>query len=126
MSVWEGSGNVAALDTLRAMAKQPESLQVFFDELDTAAGADTRLDTAVASLKNAFTDVDTIQYRARHVVGAMALVLQGSLLVRHGHPAVSDAFCVGRLTGEGGSVFGILPPGIDVAPILERATVKLG
>lgn len=125
MSVWEGSGNVAALDTLRAMAKQPESLQVFFDELDQAAGADTRLDAAVASLKNAFTDVDTIQYRARRIVGDMALALQGSLLARHGHPAVADAFHATRLTGDWGSVFGTLPPGIDVAAIIERSTPKV-
>ena len=124
MSVWEGSGNVAALDTLRAMAKQPESLQVFFDELDKAAGSDHRLDAAISSLKNAFTDFDTAQYRARRIVGDMALALQGSLLIRYGHPAVADAFCASRLSGDWGSVFGTLPHGIDTAAILERATIK--
>ena len=124
MSVWEGSGNVAALDTLRAMAKQPESLQVFFDELDKAAGSDHRLDAAISSLKNAFTDFDTAQYRARRIVGDMALALQGSLLIRYGHPAVADAFCASRLSGDWGSVFGTLPHGIDTVAILERATIK--
>ncbi|MFH5227903.1 acyl-CoA dehydrogenase family protein [Antrihabitans spumae] len=126
MSVWEGSGNVAALDTLRAMAKQPESLQVFLDELDSTAGVDARLDAAVAGLKQSFSDFDTIQYRARRVVGEMALALQGSLLVRFGHPAVADAFCATRLGADWGSVFGTLPTGIDVASIIERATPKVG
>ncbi|EME23613.1 acyl-CoA dehydrogenase family protein [Rhodococcus triatomae] len=126
LSVWEGSGNVAALDTLRAMAKQPESLQVFFDELDTAAGADARLDRAVADLKTSFGDIETLQHRARRVVGDMALALQGSLLVRYGHPAVADAFCVSRLSGDWGSVFGTLPPGVDTASIIARATPKVG
>ncbi|MFE3290132.1 acyl-CoA dehydrogenase family protein [Rhodococcus sp. NPDC059234] len=126
LSVWEGSGNVAALDTLRAIAKQPETLQVFFDELDTAAGADARLDAAVATLKASFGDLETAAHRARRIVGDMALALQGSLLVRHGHPAVADAFCVSRLSGDWGSVLGTLPTGVDTAAIIARATPKVG
>lgn len=126
MSIWEGSGNVAALDTLRAMAKQPETLQVFFEELETAAGADDHLDAATARLKDSFTDVDSLQHRARRVVGDMALALQGSLLVRHGHPAVADAFTASRLAGDWGSVFGTLPTGVDAAAIIDRATPKVG
>ncbi|GGF94853.1 acyl-CoA dehydrogenase [Rhodococcoides trifolii] len=124
MSVWEGSGNVAALDTLRAMAKAPESLQVFFDELDSAAGHDHRLDAAVASLKDGFTDFSTVEHRARRLVGEMALALQGALLVRTGHPAVADAFCASRLGGDWGSVFGTLPTGVDTAAIIDRSTPK--
>ena len=126
MSVWEGSGNVAALDTLRAMAKQPETLQVFFEELDAAAGADDNLDAAIVRLKDSFGDFDTLQHRARRVVGDMALALQGSLLVRYGHPAVADAFTASRLAGDWGSVFGTLPSGVDTAAIIARATPKVG
>ncbi|MEG9224753.1 acyl-CoA dehydrogenase family protein [Aeromicrobium sp. Sec7.5] len=126
MSVWEGSGNVAALDTLRAMTRQPETLQAFFDELDAAAGADALLDAAVVRLKDTFTDVETIQHRARTVVGDMALALQGALLVRHGHPAVADAFTRSRLGGQWGTVFGTLPTGVDTAAIIERAAPKVG
>ncbi|MFI1919646.1 acyl-CoA dehydrogenase family protein [Nocardia sp. NPDC020380] len=123
-SIWEGSGNVAALDVLRAMAKQPQVLTVFFDEVKQAAGADKSLDRAIASLEKQFADFDTIQYRARSVVGAMAKVLQGSLLVRYGNPAVADAFTATRLGSDWGDVFGALPTGIDVGTILERATLK--
>ncbi|WP_280465321.1 acyl-CoA dehydrogenase family protein [Nocardia brasiliensis] len=124
MSIWEGSGNVAALDTLRAMAKQPETLDAFFAEVERAAGADRHLDAAIARLKTQFADFDTIQHRARRIVGAMAQVLQASLLVRYGHPTVADAFTVSRLGGEHGDVFGTLPTGIDTAAIIQRATPK--
>ncbi|GAB2657908.1 acyl-CoA dehydrogenase family protein [Prescottella soli] len=126
LSVWEGSGNVAALDVLRAMARRPETVEAFFDELDDSAGADARLDAAVAALKASFTDVDTLEHRARRVVGDMALALQGALLVRTGYPAVADAFCASRLSGDWGTVFGTLPAGLDLAPIIERATPKAG
>ncbi|GAA3563859.1 acyl-CoA dehydrogenase family protein [Amycolatopsis ultiminotia] len=123
MSIWEGSGNVAALDALRAMARQPESVAAFFAEAEQAAGADSRLDDAVAGLKKELSDVDGIEFRARRVVESMALVLQGSLLVRYGAPAVSDAFCATRLGGDGGNAFGTLPPGTDTSAIIERARV---
>ncbi|MCP2319987.1 putative acyl-CoA dehydrogenase [Nocardia amikacinitolerans] len=125
MSVWEGSGNVAALDTLRALAKQPETLGVFFDEVEQARGADARLDAAIAALRDQFTDFDTIQYRARRVVGEMAQVLQGSLLVRYGHPAVADGYTASRLGRDRGDVFGTLPHGVDTGSIIERVTPKL-
>ncbi|TQM25425.1 acyl-CoA dehydrogenase family protein [Nocardia bhagyanarayanae] len=125
MSVWEGSGNVAALDTLRALAKQPETLGVFFDEIEQARGADARLDAAIGALRDQFTDFDTIQYRARRVVGEMARVLQGSLLVRYGHPAVADGFAASRLGRDHGDVFGTLPHGVDTGAIIERVTPKL-
>lgn len=126
MSVWEGSGNVAALDTLRAMAKQPETLGAYFDEVKQAAGADRHLDAAIARLEREFTDFETMQHRARRIVGDMALVLQGSLLVRVGHPAVADAFVVTRLGGDRGDVFGTLPNGLDTGAIIARMTPKAG
>ncbi|WP_020669267.1 acyl-CoA dehydrogenase family protein [Amycolatopsis nigrescens] len=121
MSIWEGSGNVAALDALRAMAKQPESVEAFFTEVGHATGADARLDDAVERLRKEFTDFTDMEYRARRVVESMAVVLQGSLLVRHGHPAVADAFCASRFAGDWGIAFGTLPTGVDTAAIIERA-----
>ncbi|MET9213838.1 MULTISPECIES: acyl-CoA dehydrogenase family protein [unclassified Nocardia] len=126
MSVWEGSGNVAALDTLRAMAKQPAALGAFLDEVKLAAGADAELDAAVTRLEGEFTDFETAQHRARRIVGDMALVLQGSLLVRFGHPAVADAFTRTRLGRDRGDVFGTLPVGLDTGAIIDRLTPKLG
>jgi putative acyl-CoA dehydrogenase len=126
MSIWEGSGNVAALDTLRAMAKQPESLEAFLDEVELAAGADSRLDDTVARVRKELSDMDDIEYRARRIVEQLALVFQGSLLVRHAPAAVADAFCGSRLGGDWGVAFGTLPVGVDTTAIIDRAGVEAG
>jgi putative acyl-CoA dehydrogenase len=124
-SIWEGSGNVIALDVLRALVKSPESLDAFFAEIDQAAGAEPRLDSFVAEVKEELSDFAEIEPRARRVVERMALALQGSLLVRHGDQAVADAFCASRLAGDGGRAFGTLPAGTDFTAIIERHRVKL-
>jgi putative acyl-CoA dehydrogenase len=123
-SIWEGSGNVAALDVLRAMRREPEATEAFVAELNLAAGGDRRLDAFIRRLRDALADPAEREVRARHLVELMALALQGSLLVRHGHPAVADAFCSSRLAGQGGLAFGTLPAGLDLTPILERAERK--
>ncbi|MDV6011523.1 acyl-CoA dehydrogenase family protein [Haloechinothrix sp. LS1_15] len=126
VSIWEGSGNVAALDTLRAMAKQPESVEAFHAEISKAEGADQRLDDAITALGKELTDTGEVQYRARRLVETMATVLQASLLVRHGDPAVADAFCASRIAGDRGAVFGTLPASLGAAgidAILDRARV---
>lgn len=123
MSIWEGSGNVAALDALRAMGRQPETVEAFFNEVSLARGANSHLDTAIDRIGKELTDLTDIEYRARRVVELMALVLQGAQLVRHGHPAVADAFCTTRFGGDWGIAFGTLPAGVDTTAILERAYV---
>ncbi|WP_406404816.1 isovaleryl-CoA dehydrogenase [Streptomyces sp. NBC_00879] len=125
MSIWEGSGNVAALDVLRAMAKEPQAVEAFFTEVSAATGADARLDDAVRRLRAELADLEDIEMRARRIVERMALVLQGSLLVRYGHPAVTDAFCASRLGGDWGHALGTLPSGVDLAAIIARATPKV-
>ena len=124
MGIWEGSGNVSALDTLRAMATRPECVTVLFDELATTAGQDARLDVHVATLRSELENTDAIEYRARKVAEDISLALQGSLLLRHGHPAVAEAFLATRMAGNWGGAFGTLPTGLDLAPILERCMVK--
>jgi putative acyl-CoA dehydrogenase len=123
VSIWEGSGNVAALDTLRAMVREPEAVEAFFSELDLAAGSDARYDDALALVQKEFSDTDQLEYRARHIVERMALLLQGSLLLRHGNPAVSDAFVASRLARDWGVAYGTLPTGLDTATILARSAV---
>lgn len=124
MGIWEGSGNVSALDTLRAAATRPDSVAVLFDELDQTAGQDRRLDAHVDALKAQLGSIEDIQYRARKIAEDICLALQGSLLIRHGHPAVAEAFVATRLDGQRGGAYGTLPAGLDVAPIIERALVK--
>jgi putative acyl-CoA dehydrogenase len=124
-SIWEGSGNVNALDVLRALAREPQATEAFFAELAAAAGADRRLDAAVTALKAELADAAEVEVRARRLVEQMALALQGSLLVRFSPPAVADAFCASRLGGDWGHAFGTLPAGIDSRAIVERATPKV-
>jgi putative acyl-CoA dehydrogenase len=121
MSIWEGSGNVQALDTLRAMVKSPASTDALFEEIDGARGSDHRLDGFVDRLREEISSSpETLEVRARRVVEHMALALQGSQLVRHGDPAVADAFCASRLDGDWGGAFGTLPAGADFEAIITR------
>jgi putative acyl-CoA dehydrogenase len=121
-SIWEGSGNVNALDLLRALAKQPASLEAYAAEVALAHGHDARLDRAAAALHEALgADREALESGARRIVERMALVLQASLLVRHAPAAVADAFCAARLGGEGGLAFGTLPPKADTRAIVDRA-----
>jgi putative acyl-CoA dehydrogenase len=123
-SIWEGSGNVIALDVLRALSRSPQSLEVFFAELDQAAGADPRLDAHVKGLRAEFADLEEVETRARRIVERMALALEGSLVVRHSPPAVADAFCASRL-GGGHFEYGTLPAGSDCAAIVQRHRVPV-
>ena len=121
-SIWEGSGNVMALDVLRALRSAPAALDAFLDEVDEAAGADARLDAHVAALRAGLGDPEALEHRARRVVEDLALALQGSLLVRHAPAAVTDAFCAARLDGAAGLAYGTLPAGTDTAAIVARHT----
>ena len=123
-SIWEGSGNVAALDALRALTRQPECAVAFFAELDQARGADHRLDDAIERLKK--DAADPAEHTARRLAESMAVTLQAALLLRYGNPAVADAFVATRLSGAGGRAYGTLPPGTPTAAIIPRATAELG
>jgi putative acyl-CoA dehydrogenase len=123
--VWEGSGNVICLDVLRALKRAPETLTAYWAEVEGAAGGDPRFDQAVVDLRkemhDEMNDLGDAESRARRLVERLALVFQGSLLVRHAPPAVADAFCASRLTGDGGRTFGTLPTGVDTRSIVDRA-----
>jgi putative acyl-CoA dehydrogenase len=124
-SIWEGSGNVIALDVLRAMGRRSESLAAVMAEIEPALGADPRLDAAVKRLNGELGDPELLQVRARRVASQLALCLQGALLLRHAAPAVADTFCATRLDGDWSPVLGTLPPGSAVSALVERASVTL-
>jgi putative acyl-CoA dehydrogenase len=120
-SIWEGSGNVMALDVLRALAREPAAQDAYVAELGEAAGGDRRLDAFCARLRDELADPEALESRARRLVERMALALQGALLVRHAPAAVADAFCASRLS-DGGLQYGTLPAGVDAAVIVARHT----
>ncbi|GAA1607443.1 acyl-CoA dehydrogenase family protein [Kribbella hippodromi] len=119
-SIWEGSGNVNALDVLRAL-RRPESLDAWLMEVASVQGADTRLDAAVNDVLQALADLDNAEAGARRLAAQMALCLQGSLLIRHSTPEVADAFVASRLAGDWGGVFGTLPRTTPFERIVTRA-----
>lgn len=124
-SVWEGSGNVNALDVLRALGREPEALDAWITEVGRARGGDARLDRAIEDtlslLGSLMGDPDSLEVNARRLAMRMALCLQGSLLVRFGPAEVADVFCASRLGTAYDGVFGTLDGG-DLRAIVARAT----
>lgn len=125
-SIWEGSGNVIALDVLRILSKTPQALDVFLAEVALAAGSDRRLDEHVGLLRKGLTDRDDLETRARRIVEDLALALQGSLVVRHAPAEVADAFCSSRLGGAGGLAYGTLPANTDHGFMIDRHRPRPG
>ncbi|WP_244789762.1 acyl-CoA dehydrogenase family protein [Streptomyces sp. BJ20] len=124
-SVWEGAGNVQALDVLRALRRDPGTLDAYLREVGQARGADHRLDAAIKDVLTDLADLEGAEGRARRLTERLALVLQGALLVRYAPPEVADAFCAGRLGGDAGAAFGTLPHTLDLASVAERARPEL-
>jgi putative acyl-CoA dehydrogenase len=131
-SIWEGSGNVVALDVLRALAREPGGLAAFIAECELAAGADPRLDahlgrvreragSLLEAVRGGEQEQALAQGDARRLAEDLALSLQGSLLVRHSPSRVADAFCASRLAGDGGRAYGTLPASVAARTIVDRA-----
>jgi putative acyl-CoA dehydrogenase len=137
-SVWEGSGNITALDVLRALSRSPAAGEALLAEAELAAGADPRLDAAIAALRGAVAAAagaaggagngrgPAAEYQARRLAGLIAVVLQAGLLARHAPAAVAGVFCASRLGPQAGGLagpalpFGTLPDGLDLPPVLDR------
>ena len=124
-AIWEGSGNVIALDVLRALSHDPATAEAALAEVALAHGADARLDAATDRLRRELADPADAEARARRLVELLALTLQGSLLARHAPHVVSDAFIASRLGGEWGQSFGTLPASADTRAIVARARPQL-
>ena len=121
-SIWEGSGNVNALDVLRALSREPEALNAWLVEVGKARGEHVLLDRAIESVLESLADVSEMEVRARRLAGTMAACLQAALLLQHGPAEVADAFCATRLGNEYGGTLGTLPRGTDLTSIVERTT----
>jgi putative acyl-CoA dehydrogenase len=142
-SVWEGSGNITALDVLRALGRSPAAGEALLAEAELAAGADPRLDAAIAALRDAVAAAGgagngrgpAAEYQARRLAGHIAVVLQAGLLARHAPAPVASVFCASRLGPQAGTAagglagpalpFGTLPDGLDLPPVLDRFLPRL-
>jgi putative acyl-CoA dehydrogenase len=119
-SIWEGSGNVICLDVLRAMHREPESVDAFVKEIETARGANLALDNAIARMKDSISrSVD--EAAARRLVERMAIVLQGAIVVQHAPSFIADAFCATRFAEHPGLAYGAPAAKLDENSILSRA-----
>jgi putative acyl-CoA dehydrogenase len=123
MAIWEGSGNVVALDVLRALAREPESAEALAEELELHRGAhpalDAHLEQSLALMADAAREPEAAQAWARRLAESLALALQATLLLE-GEPAVAEAFIAARL-GPGRALgYGCLPDSARTATILER------
>ncbi len=121
-SVWEGSGNVNALDLLRAMSREEGAVDALLAELGRAAGGNAHYDAALKELLNDFADLDALEYRARRLSSRIAVLLQAAQLIQHSPAEVADAFAATRLGRDEAGQFGTLPRGVDTAAIIARAT----
>ena len=124
-SIWEGSGNVMCLDVLRALTKDPATLEALLAELHSTVGADKRLDDYVAAIQEKLSAKatngaphSTLDFAARELTEKLALALQASLVIRHSSSAVADAFIASRIAGQHGSAFGTLPASVNTDAII--------
>jgi len=122
--IWEGAGNVVALDVLRVMATEPGAVAEFTGECELARGGDHNLDHHLDRLKTTLTALASAsdpQFLARRAAEDLALAFQASLLVRHAPSFVADAYCAGRLSQDRSHGYGTLPASADARAIIERA-----
>jgi len=119
--IWEGSGNVIALDLVRAMAREPGAVDALQKELEAAKGSDHRLDRAIDSALESVRSPAEAEYEARRLAEGLALAAGGALLARHARPEVWEGFAASRLAADRGALYGTLPPGIAVGAIVEPA-----
>lgn len=119
-SVWEGSGNVQCLDVLRSMHKEPAAIEAVFGELDAAKGAHEFFDRSLLKLKEEFSNLENLEFRARIIVEKFALCLQAKALLESAPGFVAEAFCVARLAESRNLNFGTLPAGVETDKIIER------
>lgn len=123
-SIWEGSGNINALDLLRALGREPESLDAWLNEVGKAKGEYSGFDASLATVLDEFANGSSDhQANARMLAEQMALLLQGSILLQNAPNAVVDAFMATRLGGQGASrTFGAFDQQIDEAELIRRVT----
>lgn len=124
MAIWEGSGNVIALDVLRALSRDPDSADAFADELWSVRGAsallDAHTDRTLSLLTDVAADPATAASSARRLTEALALAFQASLMLRHAPSIDAEAFIGARLGDERAWQYGALPTGTDAAAIVAR------
>lgn len=118
-AIWEGAGNVIAIDVLRALQRSPESGEAFVAELELARGSDRAVDREIDDVRKMMGEkVD--EGEARRLVERLAVCWGASLCVRH-EPAIADAYVRSRIEGDWGTEFGTLDSRLNIKELAQRA-----
>lgn len=122
-TIWEGSGNVMCLDVLRAIGRDPESIEVLFKDLASTASTDATLQTELQNLFRLFQQPpEDLQFMGRSLVSRLVILAQAVLLKRHAPDYVADGFIQSRYSSFHGRVVGMLEmKQPDVERLLHRA-----
>ncbi|MBK1875131.1 acyl-CoA dehydrogenase family protein [Marinobacter sp. 1-3A] len=124
-SIWEGTGNVAALDVIRVLKREPEALEAVYNFLGSVAGFDHRYDDFVEQLKSAFDAGADLEFNARTIAGDLSVAIQAALLRKFGNSATTEVFYSTRLIRRHGAVYGTLPSDLGVDEVVARAMASV-
>jgi putative acyl-CoA dehydrogenase len=119
-SIWEGSGNVMCLDVLRAIQREPKSLEALRAELSGAKALHADYDRFLQRVEADLQNADDAEVRARHIVEKLALALQASVLLKTNESQIADAFIASRLADRRSGIYGTLPPGTPFRTLIDR------
>jgi putative acyl-CoA dehydrogenase len=119
--IWEGSGNIMCLDVLRALSREPRTLDALAALLQRSGGRDARYDQFVARLLEDLRGAAGGEATARVLTERIALAVQASVLLEGGAASVADAFISSRIVCGAPAAFGTLPAGLDHGALIERA-----
>ena len=120
-AIWEGSGNVQCLDVLRAIHKEPATLEAFISELEQTRGQSKKLDCYIDELKDSFIDTSNLEYRSRSIVDRMAVALQASVLLQHDNSSIAESYISSRIKSGRSFNLGTLDQSVNCSEIIRRA-----
>ncbi|MFM1814931.1 MAG: hypothetical protein RLZ98_1626 [Pseudomonadota bacterium] len=120
-SIWEGAGNIMALDVLRVLQREPDVVETVLEDIEAVVGADVHLKGGLDRVREYLHEPRLIELRARGFVEALATLAAASLLRAHAPQFVSDAFIAARLYGHPRQTYGQGLERLDVRPLIERA-----
>ena len=118
--IWEGSGNIMCLDVLRALSREPRTLDALASLLQRSGGRDARYDRYVARLLEDLGG-NAGEVHARMLTERIALAAQAAILLDGGSSAVGEVFIASRIVTGAPAVLGVLPVGLDLGALIERA-----
>ncbi|MEM8661856.1 MAG: acyl-CoA dehydrogenase family protein, partial [Pseudomonadota bacterium] len=122
-AIWEGSGNVQALDASNTIARSAEARELFFADLALSHGKNAHFDSFVDALSESCSPDKYEESQGRHLTNKMAVAAQASALLQGENQLVAEAFCASRLVPQDHSLYGNLPGSIDCGEIVKRAAI---